>query len=74
MQCLCSLNPMKYLGPTPRSNMELFAKIIDRVKPLTIIAKNSTLDAWLGSECASEIHYKPNQSEREGEMLHSFDS
>ena len=74
MQCLCSLNPVEYSGPTQRSNMELFAKIIDCIKPLTIFAKNSTLDVWLGSECASEIHYKLNQSEREGEMLHSLDS
>ena len=74
MQCLCSLNPVEYSGPTQRSNMELFAKIIDCIKPLTIFAKNSTLDVWLGSECASEIHYKPNQSKREGEMFHSLDS
>ena len=39
--------------PSQTSNMDLFAKIINGWKTLTIFAKRSILDIWLGSEYAS---------------------
>ena len=38
---------------TEASNMELFAKIVNEWKLLTIFEKNSILDVWQGSEYAS---------------------
>ena len=35
------------------SKMESFAKIVNGFKPLTIFAKLSILDVWLGSEYTS---------------------
>ena len=35
--------------------MELSAKIFNGWKPLTIYAKASVLDTWLGSKCASAM-------------------
>ena len=37
------------------SKMRLFEKIVNGFQPLTIFAKNSTLDVWLASECAFEL-------------------
>ena len=37
------------------SKMELFATIVNSWKLLTISAKNSILDIWMGSECAFDI-------------------
>ena len=34
--------------------MELFAKIVNGLKPLTIFAKHFIVDVFMGSECASE--------------------
>ena len=39
------------------SKMELFAKSVTSFQPLTVFAKYSILDVWLGSEYASEIIY-----------------
>ena len=38
--------------------MELFAKTINRFKPLTIFAKVTILNAWQGSEYASTNTFK----------------
>ena len=38
--------------------MEIFAKIVDGFQPLTILAKSSILDVWLGSEYVSRVGYK----------------
>ena len=38
-----------YQEPGKTSKMELFAKIGTVLKPITISAKNSTLDAWQSS-------------------------
>ena len=40
------------------SKMDLFAKIVNGVQPLTIFAKRSILDVQLGSEYASEINFE----------------
>ena len=42
-----------YSESSQTSKMELFAKKINGFQPVTIFAKNSTLDARLGSEYAS---------------------
>ena len=39
-----------YSEPCLRSKMELFAKIVNSFQPVTIFAKSSILDIWLGSE------------------------
>ena len=41
------------------STTELFAKIVSKVslKTVTILAKSSILDTWLGAECASADGY-----------------
>ena len=38
-----------------RSKMELFAEIVNGFKSLTLFAKNSIVDVWLGSKYASEM-------------------
>ena len=40
--------------PSQTSKMEHFAKLVNYRKPLTIFAKGSILDFWLGSKYASE--------------------
>ena len=40
--------------PSQTAKMELFGKIVDSFQPSTIFVKNSILDIWLGSKCASE--------------------
>ena len=40
------------------SKMELFAKIVNSWKPLSIFAKSSILDVWQDSEYSSEILWK----------------
>ena len=42
-----------YSQPSQIFKMELFAKIVNTWKPLTIFAKNSILDIWQGSEYVS---------------------
>ena len=42
--------------------MELFAKIMNSFQPLTILEKRSILDVWQGSEYASVVTYKPQDS------------
>ena len=37
------------------SKMELFAKTVDSIPPLTIFAKSSILDVWMSSEYASDL-------------------
>ena len=39
--------------PSQASKVELFAKIVNCFEPITIFAKRSNLDIWLGSEYAS---------------------
>ena len=46
------LKEVLYSEPCQTSKMELFLKIINGRKPLTIFAKSSILDVWLGSERA----------------------
>ena len=41
--------------------MQYFAKIVDDQNPSTIFAKSSILDAWRGSEYASDL--KPSDKE-----------
>ena len=53
---------MKHLinsEPLQISTMELFAKIVENVhlKPLTVLAKRSILNARLGPKCASASGY-----------------
>ena len=36
--------------------MEIFAKIVNGLQPLTIFVKNSILDVWPGYEYASVVH------------------
>ena len=43
--------------PSQTSKTELFAKIINNWKPLTIFTKSSILDVRLGSEYASELNW-----------------
>ena len=38
-----------------RSKIELFAEIVNSFKSLTLFAKNSIVDVWLGSKYASEM-------------------
>ena len=38
--------------PFETSKIELFAKIVNDLKALTIFGKNSILNAWLNSDCA----------------------
>ena len=40
--------------PCQTFNMELFAKLVNDFKLLTIFAKSSILDVWLNRECPSE--------------------
>ena len=47
-----SIFALSYLEPSQLSKMKLFAKIVNSFQPLTILAKGSILDVWLGSECA----------------------
>ena len=44
-----------YLEPNQSSKKELPAKTINDFEPLTIFAKSSTLDVWLGSEWDSGL-------------------
>ena len=37
-----------FLEPSELSKMELFVKIVDYIKPLTVFTKGSILDVWLG--------------------------
>ena len=34
--------------PSQTSKMELFAKIVNGLKPLTVFVKSSILDVWIG--------------------------
>ena len=43
-------------GPSQTSKMELFTKVVNDLKPLSIFAKSVILDVWLGYEYASENH------------------
>ena len=43
-----------YSKPSQLIKVESFPKMAIRWKPLTIFAKNSILDVWLGSEYASK--------------------
>ena len=45
--------PDEYSKPSQTSKMERFAKKIDGFYPLTISAKHSILEIWLGSEYTS---------------------
>ena len=42
-----------YSDTQPKFKMELFAKIVQGFQPFKIFAKNSILDIWLDSKCAS---------------------
>ena len=42
---------LAYAEHSQASKMELLPKIVIGWKPLTIFAKSSVLDVWLGSEC-----------------------
>ena len=42
--------PEAYTEPCQTSRIELFAKRVNGLKPLTIFAKSSILDVWQGSE------------------------
>ena len=42
---------LAYAEQSQASKMELLPKIVIGWKPLTIFAKSSVLDVWLGSEC-----------------------
>ena len=44
--------------------MELFAKIVENEKPVTIFVKISILDVWHGSEHASELPCKVKEYQR----------
>ena len=52
------LNSKAYSEPSHKSKMELFSNVVNDWKPLTIFAKNSLADAWLGSEYTSETYHK----------------
>ena len=41
--------------PIQTSKVDLWAKIINGFQQLAVLAKSSTWDIWLGSECASEF-------------------
>ena len=45
-------------NPTKHLKMELFAKIVDSSRPLTIVAKSSIVDVRKGSEYASVLLLK----------------
>ena len=45
-----------YSEPCQMPKMEFFTKIVSDSKPLTIFAKNSTLDVSQGSEYVSDIN------------------
>ena len=47
-----------YLVPIQISKMELFVKIVTSLMSLTILAKNSNLDVWLGSKIATKSFNK----------------
>ena len=42
-----------YSESCQKSKMELFVKIVNGLKPLTVFKKSSILDAWQGSEYVS---------------------
>ena len=52
------LNSKAYSEPSHKSKMGLFSNVVNGWKPLTIFAKSSLVDAWLGSEYTSETYHK----------------
>ena len=46
------MNTVACSGPNQTSKMELFAKIVYPLKLLTIFAKSSIVDVWLGYKYA----------------------
>ena len=46
------MTPEPYSEPCQTYKMELFAKIFNGFPPLTVLAKSSILDIWLGSKYA----------------------
>ena len=51
-------DPEAYAEPCRTSKMEVFAKIVDDLKPLTIFTKHYILDVWQGFEYACVIRNK----------------
>ena len=49
--------PEMYSEPSRKSEIGIFAKIINDKKPLTILVKNSSLNVWLGSEHVSRSSF-----------------
>ena len=58
---MSQLNAEAYQEPSQAPKMELFAKIVNDFHSLTIFAKSYISDIWLGSECASEGIFEPQQ-------------
>ena len=54
--------------------MELFAKTVNNLKPLTIFAKSSVLDVCSGSKYASDIFHVDLYPNKKNEFLFNFDS
>ena len=44
-----------YPQPCQTSKMKSFAKVVNGLFPITTFVKHSTLDAWHGSEYASDL-------------------
>ena len=53
LDILFPLAAKTYAEASQTSKMELFEKIVNNLKPLTIFTKSSVLNVWLGSEDAS---------------------
>ena len=67
-KCLKIPGTEAYSEPSQTSEMELFAEIDNSIRPLTIFAKSSILNIWLGSEYAFDVNNRHNVLRR----LHFF--
>ena len=47
----------EYWEPSQTSKMKLFVQIVNGLQPLTIFAKSSILDIWVGTEYATAQSY-----------------
>ena len=54
--CFHIRGAVAHLEPSQTSKMEHFAKIVNIFKPLTIFAKTTILDVWLGSVYVSRVN------------------
>ena len=58
-----------HLEPSQTSKMDLFAKLVNVSKSLTIFAKSSILDVWQGPEYAPGIQKKKKTSVKSVETI-----